>query len=164
MIENHNLHGFDLPFLDRRARISACRSRSDGSGRPDCGSAPRGAALPAATDASRRVRFVAPGRELIDTLDAVLRYDFSTRELPGSRPQGGRAAPRHRRPGSRVHPRRPDLRGLSHAIRSACAATPPPTSRRSRRSRACSAARRSRSRRWRRAATSGSPMPARRPA
>jgi DNA polymerase elongation subunit (family B) len=30
----------------------------------------------------RRVRYVAPGRELIDTLDAVLRYDFATRELP----------------------------------------------------------------------------------
>jgi DNA polymerase elongation subunit (family B) len=29
------------------------------------------------------VRFVAPGRELIDTLDAVRRHDFSTRDLPG---------------------------------------------------------------------------------
>src|SRR5260370_7588698 len=34
-------------------------------------------------DEPRRVRFVAPGRELIDTLDAVRRHDFSTRELPG---------------------------------------------------------------------------------
>jgi DNA polymerase elongation subunit (family B) len=33
-------------------------------------------------DASRRVRFIAPGRELIDTLDAVRRYDFSARDLP----------------------------------------------------------------------------------
>jgi DNA polymerase elongation subunit (family B) len=29
------------------------------------------------------MRFVAPGRELIDTIDAVQRYDFATRELPG---------------------------------------------------------------------------------
>jgi DNA polymerase elongation subunit (family B) len=34
-------------------------------------------------DDGRRVRFVAPGRELIDTMDAVIRYDFSTRSLPG---------------------------------------------------------------------------------
>ena len=36
-----------------------------------------------ATGDRRRVRFVAPGRELIDTLDAVRRHDFSTRDLPG---------------------------------------------------------------------------------
>src|SRR4029450_13660854 len=35
------------------------------------------------SDDGRRVRFVAPGRELIDTMDAVIRYDFSTRSLPG---------------------------------------------------------------------------------
>ena len=33
-------------------------------------------------DDGRRVRLVAPGRELIDTLDAVRRYDFSSRDLP----------------------------------------------------------------------------------
>jgi DNA polymerase, archaea type len=43
-------------------------------------------------DSGRRVRFVAPGRELIDTLDAVIRYDFSTRELPG---HGLKAVARH---------------------------------------------------------------------
>ena len=32
--------------------------------------------------ARRRVRFLAPGRELIDTLDAVIRHDFATREFP----------------------------------------------------------------------------------
>lgn len=31
----------------------------------------------------RRVRFVAPGRELIDTMDAVRRHDMSVRDLPG---------------------------------------------------------------------------------
>jgi DNA polymerase I len=38
------------------------------------------------------VRFIAPGRELIDTLDAVRRYDFSARELPG---HGLKAVARH---------------------------------------------------------------------
>lgn len=33
--------------------------------------------------ASDRVRLVAPGRELIDTLDAVLRHGFATHDLPG---------------------------------------------------------------------------------
>ncbi len=81
VIENHNLHGFDLPFLDRRARklgvalslgrvaMPALRQRA----------AMRGVK---SDDGDRRVRFIAPGRELIDTMDAVRRYDFATRELP----------------------------------------------------------------------------------
>jgi DNA polymerase elongation subunit (family B) len=40
----------------------------------------------------RRVRLVAPGRELIDTMDAVGRYDFAARELPG---HGLKAVARH---------------------------------------------------------------------
>jgi DNA polymerase elongation subunit (family B) len=60
-------------------------------------------------DNGRRVRFVAPGRELIDTLDAVLRYDFATRELPD---HGLKAVARHLRiagpnreyiPGSQIY-------------------------------------------------------------
>jgi DNA polymerase elongation subunit (family B) len=43
-------------------------------------------------ESGRRVRFVAPGREMIDTLDAVQRYDFATRELPG---HGLKAVARH---------------------------------------------------------------------
>ncbi len=82
VIENHNLHGFDLPFLDRRARILGVPLDLGRIGPPGLRqrSARRGATR--GTDTSRRVRFVAPGRELIDTLDAVLRYDFATRELP----------------------------------------------------------------------------------
>ncbi|MBL0214806.1 MAG: ribonuclease H-like domain-containing protein [Myxococcales bacterium] len=82
VIENHNLHGFDLPFLDRRARllgVPLVLGRT-GSGLRQRG-ARRGVAIGA--DAERRVRFIAPGRELIDTLDAVLRHDFATRDLPG---------------------------------------------------------------------------------
>lgn len=82
VLENHNLHGFDLPFLERRARVLRIplslgrlhhRSLAQRA-------AQRGAR--SSTDATRRVRFIAPGRECIDTLDAVRRYDFSARELP----------------------------------------------------------------------------------
>ena len=92
VIENHNLHGFDLPFLDKRARLlgvplSLGRIRATSLSQR---AARRGAT--SSSDASRRVRFVAPGRELIDTLDAVRRYDFSARELPS---HGLKAVARH---------------------------------------------------------------------
>ncbi|MCC6650927.1 MAG: ribonuclease H-like domain-containing protein, partial [Candidatus Eisenbacteria bacterium] len=83
VIENHNLHGFDLPFLQRRAqRLGAPL----GLGRlPALGLVPRGARRD-------QVRWVLPGRECIDTLDAVRRYDFAVRELPG---HGLKAVARH---------------------------------------------------------------------
>jgi DNA polymerase, archaea type len=92
VIENHNLHGFDLPFLDRRARILGvplALGRTD-----DTQLRQRGARRGVANerDATRKVRFVAPGRELIDTLDAVLRHDFAARDLPG---HGLKAVARH---------------------------------------------------------------------
>ncbi|MEO7455631.1 MAG: ribonuclease H-like domain-containing protein [Gemmatimonadaceae bacterium] len=84
VIENHNLHGFDLPFVDRRSRILKVPLTFGRVGGPGLRqrAARRGAAS-ANPDDRRRVRFVAPGRELIDTLDAVRRHDFTTRELPG---------------------------------------------------------------------------------
>ncbi|HXB73115.1 MAG TPA: DNA polymerase domain-containing protein [Candidatus Acidoferrales bacterium] len=92
VIENHNLHGFDLPFLDRRARILKVPLGLGRIGPPGLRqrAARRGTASGA--DPGRRVRFVAPGRELIDTLDAVLRYDFATRDLPN---HGLKAVARH---------------------------------------------------------------------
>jgi DNA polymerase elongation subunit (family B) len=92
VIENHNLHGFDLPFLDRRARILGVPLALGRLGVPGLRqrAARRGAA--SGQDRDRRVRLVAPGRELIDTLDAVLRYDFASRELPG---HGLKAVARH---------------------------------------------------------------------
>ncbi|MFL5386460.1 MAG: 3'-5' exonuclease [Longimicrobiaceae bacterium] len=92
VIENHNLHGFDLPFLARRARTVGVPLPLGRIGRLGLRerAARRGTAP--GEDASRRVRYVAPGRELIDTLDAVMRYDFSTRELPG---HGLKAVARH---------------------------------------------------------------------
>jgi len=96
VIENHNLHGFDLPFLERRARILGVPLALGRTGPP--GLRQRGArrgtlnSFGIGDDAGRRVRFIAPGRELIDTLDAVLRYDFATRDLPD---HGLKAVARH---------------------------------------------------------------------
>ena len=81
VIENHNLHGFDLPFINRRARYLGMPIALGRIAR--AGFRQRAAQRGMATDDSRRrVRLVAPGRELIDTMDAVLRYDLSTRALP----------------------------------------------------------------------------------
>jgi len=92
VIENHNLHGFDLPFLDqrsRRLRIPLELGRVAHAGLRRRG-ARRGA--PSGRDDGRRIRLVAPGRELIDTMDAVRRYDQATRELPS---YGLKALARH---------------------------------------------------------------------
>jgi DNA polymerase elongation subunit (family B) len=120
VIENHNLHGFDLPFLARRAetlhvplalgRIGpgtlAQRAASRGYG-PWRGEAGEG--NPAEQEGGREggrengrevgrqerqrpTRYMAPGRELIDTLDAVRRHDFAARDLPG---HGLKAVARH---------------------------------------------------------------------
>jgi uncharacterized protein YprB with RNaseH-like and TPR domain len=91
LIENHNLHVFDLPFLARRAQILGVPLALGRIGPPGLRvrAARRG---PAEDTEGRRVRYVAPGRELIDTLDAVLRYDFATRELPN---HGLRTVARH---------------------------------------------------------------------
>jgi DNA polymerase elongation subunit (family B) len=91
VIENHNLHGFDLPFLDRRAKRCGVPLALGRVGPP--GLRQRGARRGAVqNDAIRRIRFIAPGRELIDTLDAVLRHDFASRDLPG---HGLKAVARH---------------------------------------------------------------------
>lgn len=92
VIENHNLHGFDLPFLARRAGrlgVPLSLGRLPG-GRLQQRAARRGTSW--GDGARRRVRLIAPGRELIDTMDAVLRHDFSARDLPG---HGLKAVARH---------------------------------------------------------------------
>ncbi|MBV9773987.1 MAG: ribonuclease H-like domain-containing protein [Gemmatimonadetes bacterium] len=92
VIENHNLHGFDLPFLAERARrlgVPLALGRLGSLGLRER-AARRGSMR--GDDSGRRVRLVAPGRELIDTLDAVIRYDFAARELPG---HGLKAVARH---------------------------------------------------------------------
>ncbi|MGN6105523.1 MAG: DNA polymerase domain-containing protein [Kofleriaceae bacterium] len=109
VIENHNLQGFDLPFLERRARLLGVPLALGRAGAPGLRrrAARRGAALDG--DDAPRVRFTVPGRELIDTLDAVLRHDFSTRELAGhdrkrvARHFGLARAEREYVPGAEVH-------------------------------------------------------------
>ena len=113
VIENHNLHGFDLPFIAQRARRLGVLLPLARGGPPGLRQRPaaRGASLGSdpAAEALRRSRYTMPGRELIDTLDAVRRHDFSARDLPG---HGLKAVARHfglagptreHVPGARVH-------------------------------------------------------------
>jgi DNA polymerase I len=72
VIENHNLHGFDLPFLARRAQFVGVPLASGRIGPP--GLRVRAARRGRTEDPEgRRVRCVEPGRELIDTMDASAR-------------------------------------------------------------------------------------------
>jgi len=86
-IENYNLHGFDLPFLARRAQILGVPLALGRIG-------PQGRRVRAARRGrmedpeGRRVRYVAPGRELIDTMGAVLRYEFRDSRTAKPWPQG----------------------------------------------------------------------------
>jgi DNA polymerase elongation subunit (family B) len=108
VIENHNLHGFDLPFLATRARLLRVPLGLGRIGR--LGLRERGARRGAPWGGSgRRMRYVAPGRELIDTMDAVMRFDFATRDLPGhglkavARHLGIAAPDREYVPGAQIH-------------------------------------------------------------
>jgi len=99
VIENHNLHGFDLPFLARRAEllgVTLALGRIGGGLRRRPASRGYGPWRGAEADASERDeargRYTVAGRELIDTLDAVRRYDFAARDLPG---HGLKAVARH---------------------------------------------------------------------
>ena len=92
VIENHNLHGFDLPFLHRRARSLGVPLALARHGPPGLRRRAARRGMMSEEDAERRVRFVAPGRELIDTLDAVRRYDYTVRALPS---YGLKAVARH---------------------------------------------------------------------
>ena len=89
IIENHNLFGFDLPFLEGRAHALGIAL--------ELGRAPAPAMLeshdePAAWGRGKRKRYNIAGRELIDTLDAVRHHDFSVRDMPG---HGLKAAARY---------------------------------------------------------------------
>ncbi len=92
VIENHNLHGFDLPFLAHRARVLGVPLVLGRLRLPLRRRAARRGVTSDRSDGPHRVRFVAPGRELIDTMDAVMRYGFSTGDLPW---RGLKAVARH---------------------------------------------------------------------
>ena len=83
-IENHNLMGFDLPYLEHRAHVLKVPLLLGREGVPqrlesydETGSA--------GPHRWRSRRFSVAGHELIDTLDAVRRYDFVVRTLPSYR-------------------------------------------------------------------------------
>jgi DNA polymerase, archaea type len=82
VIENHNLFGFDLPFLEGRAGVHRIALRF--------GRAPGPQLLERVEERGgygqrSRARYSAAGRELLDTLDAVRRHDFVVRDLPSHR-------------------------------------------------------------------------------
>ena len=86
VIENHNLFGFDLPFLIARAAALSLPLRL---GRPEGPASLEQVAEPPPETGGdrwrRNVRYTLAGRELIDTLDAVRRHDFVARDLPNHR-------------------------------------------------------------------------------
>jgi DNA polymerase I len=81
IVENHNLFSFDLQFLEYRAEAVGVPLRLGRDGGPERLER-REETLAIGPEARRRVRYSVAGRELIDTLDAVRRYDFVVRDLP----------------------------------------------------------------------------------
>lgn len=84
IIENHNLFGFDLPFLEERASVLGIPLALGRQGGPMLLER-REETLAIGPEARKRTRYSIPGRELIDTLDAVRRHDFVVRDMPGYR-------------------------------------------------------------------------------
>ncbi len=82
IIENHNLFGFDLPFLEQRATVHNMSLELGREGAPRQLER-REETLAIGPEARKRVRYSLAGRELIDTLDAVRRHDFVVRDMPG---------------------------------------------------------------------------------
>ncbi len=84
IIENHNLLGFDLPFMQKRASLLKVPLLFARPGGPQHLESYED--IVAAGPYTRRyTRYSVAGRELIDTLDAVRRYDFVVRELSSYR-------------------------------------------------------------------------------
>jgi len=81
IIENHNLFTFDLQFLEYRARTLGIPLLLGRAGGPEHLER-REETLAIGPEARRRIRYSVAGREFIDTLDAVRRYDFVVRDLP----------------------------------------------------------------------------------
>jgi DNA polymerase elongation subunit (family B) len=84
VIENHNLFGFDLPFLEARAEANHVTLRL---GRPEGPNRLERINEPGddGSDEGRFRRYSVAGRELLDTLDATRRHDFVARDLPSHR-------------------------------------------------------------------------------
>ncbi len=74
VIENHNLFGFDLPFLEERAKALNIKLEMGRKPAPNRNLVKIGD--------GRMQRFTVAGRELLDTLDATWRVDFVVRAMP----------------------------------------------------------------------------------
>ena len=84
VIENYNLAGFDFPFLQyRAATLKVPLHLGRAGGPPLLASYEEGRS--AGPYRFRQRRFHIAGREVIDTLEAVQRYDFAARVLPSYR-------------------------------------------------------------------------------
>lgn len=81
VIENHNLFGFDLPFLEHRALAQGIPLELGRAGGPMMLESHQ-ETVAIGPQARKRTRYSIPGRELIDTLDAVRRHDFVVRDMP----------------------------------------------------------------------------------
>jgi DNA polymerase I len=84
VLENYNLCGFDLPFLQYRAATLKVPLRLGRAGGPPLLDSYEEAGS-AGPYRFRQRRFNVAGREVIDTLEAVRRYDFAARVLPSYR-------------------------------------------------------------------------------
>jgi DNA polymerase I len=80
VIENHNLFGFDLPFLEQRAATLGIPLTLGRTGGP-ANIERREESLAIGPETRLRTRYSVAGRELIDTLDAVRRHDFVVRDM-----------------------------------------------------------------------------------
>ena len=84
IVENHNLFQFDLQFLEYRAKQLSVPLQMGRAGGPGLLER-REETLAIGPEARKRTRYSVAGREFIDTLDAVRRYDFVVRELSSYR-------------------------------------------------------------------------------
>lgn len=81
VIENHNLFGFDLPFLEHRSVVQRVPLEMGREGGPMILESHQ-ETLTVGPEAQKRTHYSVAGRELIDTLDAVRRHDFVVRDIP----------------------------------------------------------------------------------
>ena len=118
VIENHNLFGFDLPFLEARAAALGVPLRL---GRGEDPPLLERYDEPTGWGRGRRARYSIAGRELIDTLDAVRRHDFVDPRHAGPRPQSRRPLLRRGRADAPTSPARRSTRPTG-ATRAWCGA------------------------------------------
>lgn len=81
IVEGHNIQNFDFPFLEARAAVHQVPLALGRKGGPALLERYE-ERIGYGRDDRRRARYSVAGREIIDTLDAVRRFDFTARTLP----------------------------------------------------------------------------------